>query len=137
MDCTSISNKKELEKAVAEIGDWETLCENLGVRKSVINNLRYSNKQTGRRKSECLQAYLDTDQACWEKVVMVVSEHPFNNRRLANSIANTYYGKEYSNIVRKGMTLAHCRCVCVCLLVHMHGCMWMCACMCECVMDDT
>ena len=118
MDCTSISNKKELEKAVAEIGDWETLCENLEVWKSVINNLRYSNKQTGRRKSECLQAYLDTDQACWEKVVMVVSEHPFNNRRLANSIANTYYGKEYSNIVRKGMTLAHCRCVCVFACAH-------------------
>ena len=30
VDCISISNKKELEKAVAEIGDWETLCENLG-----------------------------------------------------------------------------------------------------------
>ena len=38
--CHLISNKQELGKAVAEIGDWETLCENLGVEKAVINALR-------------------------------------------------------------------------------------------------
>ena len=61
-----ISNKQELEKAVAEIGDWESLCENLGTLKAVINELRFSDKQTGRKKNECLEAYLDTDSACWE-----------------------------------------------------------------------
>ena len=134
MDCTSISDKQELEKAVAEIGDWETLCENLGVPKSVINGLRYSNKQTTRKKSDCLEAYLDTDEACWEKVVTVVAEHPFNNRRLAKRITDTYYGQDHSSIMKEGRNLIICVSVCVCLCMCMvHECMWICACVHECV----
>ena len=129
VDCTSISDKQELEKAVAEIGDWETLCENLGVPNSVINGLRYSNKQTTRKKSDCLEAYLDTDEACWQKVVMVVAEHPFNKRRLAKRIANTYYGKDYSSIIKEGRNLAHYKCKYVYLLVHIHVCIRGCICM--------
>ena len=94
-----ISKKRELEKAVAEIGDWETLCENLGVPKAVISGLRFSDKQIGRKKNECLEAYLDTDNACWEQVVKVVAEFPFHNKRLARQIANKQ-NVDYSSVVK-------------------------------------
>ena len=73
---------------MAEIGDWETLCENLGVPKAVLSELRFSDKQTGRRKSECLEAYVNTDKACWEHVVKVIADFPFHNKRLARQIAD-------------------------------------------------
>ena len=73
---------------MAEIGDWETLCENLGVPKAVLNELRFSDKQTGRKKSECLEAYVNTDKACWEQVVKVIADFPFHNKRLARQIAD-------------------------------------------------
>ena len=93
-----ISKKQELEMAVAEIGDWDNLCENLGAPKAVINGIRFSDKQTGRKKNECLEAYLDTDNACWEQVVKVVAEFPFLNKRLARQIANKQ-NVNYSSVV--------------------------------------
>ena len=94
--CQSISKKQELEKAVAEIGDWETLCENLGAPKAVINELRSSSMQDGKKKSRCLEAYIDTDEACWEQVVEVIADHPFRNKRLARQIADKH-GVHYSS----------------------------------------
>ena len=93
--CHSISKKQELEKAVAEIGDWETLCENLRVPIAKINELISSSMENGKKKSRCLQAYLDTGKACWEKVVEVVADHPFYNNRLARQIADNH-GVHYS-----------------------------------------
>ena len=84
---------------MAEIGDWESLCENLGVPKAVLNELRFSDKQRGRKKSGCLEAYLDTDNACWEQVVKVVADHPFHNKRLARKIA-TDHGVDYSSVIK-------------------------------------
>ena len=86
-----ISKKQELEKAVAEIGDWDSLCENLGVEKAVINELRSSSMENGKKKSRCLEAYLNTDKACWERVVEVVADYPFYNKRLARQIADNHY----------------------------------------------
>ena len=94
--CLSISKKRELEKAVAEIGDWEPLCENLGTPKAVINELRSSSMQDGKKKSRCLEAYVDTDEACWEQVVKVVADYPFHNKRLARQIADNH-GIHYSS----------------------------------------
>ena len=91
--------KQELEKAVAEIGDWETLCENLGVPKAVINGLHFSDKQMTRKKIDCLQAYLNTDKPCWEKLVQVVAEGPFHNKRLARDIANNQ-NVDYSSVFK-------------------------------------
>ena len=86
--CRSISSKQKLEKAVAEIGNWETLCENLGVEKDVINRLHYViDPHNTIKKSKCLEAYLNTGRACWEQVVKVVADYPFNNARLAREIA--------------------------------------------------
>ena len=87
--CHSISNKQQLGKAVAEIGDWETLCDNLGVEKAVINRLRnLIDTDSTIKKSRCLEAYLDTGGACWEQVVKVVADYPFYNARLAKKIAH-------------------------------------------------
>ena len=87
MDCHRISTTQALQKAVAEIGDWESLCEYLEVPTPVMNGLRYSNKLDERKKSECLQAYFNSGQVCWEEVVKVVADHPFYNKRLAIKIA--------------------------------------------------
>ena len=76
---------------MAEIGDWESLCENLGVPKAVVNGLISSSMENGKKKSRCLQAYVDTGEACWEKVVEVVADHPFYNNRLARQIADSHY----------------------------------------------
>ena len=98
--CHLISNKQELGKAVAEIGDWETLCENLGVEKAVINALHYVIDPDNKiKKSRCLEAYLNTGRACWEQVVKVVADHPFYNAKLARSIAHTQH-IDCSTIVR-------------------------------------
>ena len=98
--CHSVSNKQELEKAVAEIGNWETLCENLGVEKAVVNRLRNMiDTDSTIKKSRCLEAYLDTGRACWEQVVKVVADYPFYNARLANNIADMQY-IDYSTIVK-------------------------------------
>ena len=98
--CHLISNKQELGKAVAEIGDWETLCENLGVEKAVINALHYVIDPDNKiKKCRCLEAYLNTGRACWEQVVKVVADYPFYNARLARNIAHMQH-IDYSTIVR-------------------------------------
>ena len=73
---------------MAEIGDWEALCENLGVQKAVLSDLR--NTENTDKKRRCLEAYLNTDNACWEHVVKVVKDHPFYNSRVAKEIENMY-----------------------------------------------
>ena len=75
MGCTRISKKQELDKAVAEIGDWEALCEHLGTPQTKLNELRFSTMDVRTKKSRCLEAYLDTGKACWEHVVKVVVEY--------------------------------------------------------------
>ena len=99
VDCHKISKKRELEKAVAEIGDWEVLCENLGVPSPVLQGLRYDNIQNSMKKTRCLEAYLNTGTACWETVVEVVADVPFYNKRVAKEIADKY-GVDYSKYVK-------------------------------------
>ena len=97
--CTCISKLQELEKAVAELGDWEALCGNLGVDRAVLGYLRHMiNTDNTEKKRRCLEAYIDTDKACWEKVVKVVADHPFSNARIARQIKAHYdlYGVGYS-----------------------------------------
>ena len=100
VSCHSISKKQELERAVADIGDWETLCEYLDVPKHVINRLHFSNKQDQRKKSECLEVYFNSGKDCWEQVVKVVADFPFENKRLAKKIADRH-GIDYSNTIIK------------------------------------
>ena len=98
VSCHSISSKQELEKAVAEIGNWEAMCERLGVHKAVLNGLRNIIDTDGTiKKSRCLEAYLNMGNACWEQVVKVVADYPFYNLKLAKEIAATH-GIDYSRI---------------------------------------
>ena len=97
--CTSISKVQELEKAVAEIGDWEALCGNLGVDRAILSDLRHMiNTENTEKKRRCLEAYINTGKACWEKVAKVVADHPFSNTRIARQIKAHYdlHGVGYS-----------------------------------------
>ena len=88
--CTSIAKKQELVKAVQEIGYWEALCEYLGTPQTMLKELRFSTMDDRIKKSRCLEAYLDTGEACWEHVVKVVAEYPIDNKRVAKEIADTH-----------------------------------------------
>ena len=89
--CTSILRRQELDRAVAEIGDWEALCEYLGVHEAILNNLRdLINTDNTVKKHRCLEAYINTGRACWEHVVEVVADYPFYNARLTKEIANMH-----------------------------------------------
>ena len=97
--CHSILRVQELDKAVAEIGEWEPLCENLGAPVPVVNQLRSDSIPPGSKKRQCLKGYIDLGTACWETVVQVVADHPFYNKKLAKKIADDN-GIDYSTIVR-------------------------------------
>ena len=63
---------------------------NLGVKSTTMNELKNSNKDVKSKKRECLQAYFDTGEACWEKVVRAIINYPINNKRLAKEIVGKY-----------------------------------------------
>jgi len=102
VSCHSISKNQELEQAVAEIGNWETLCDYLEVPKPVLNDLRFANMENTEKKRRCLEAYIDTGKACWEKVVQVVAGHPIHKPRIAKEIA-VQHGVDYRSIVKDEM----------------------------------
>ena len=80
---------------MAKIGEWETLCEYLGVQKAILNNLRDMNTENTAKKHKCLEAYIDTGKACWETVVEIITEYPFYRKKLAEEIANMHcYSKD-------------------------------------------
>ena len=63
--CCSVTSKQELQKAVAEIGNWKTSCEHLGVYKAVLNGLDNIIDTAGTlKKSRSLEAYLNMSTAC-------------------------------------------------------------------------
>jgi len=100
VNCHSIWTTQEVENALADIGDWEPLCENLGAPKPVLNQLRHDSIHIGLKKKRCLEAYFNSNKnACWETVVQVVAGHPFYNRRLAEKIADEN-GIDYSSIAK-------------------------------------
>ena len=81
---------------MAEIGDWEALCGNLGVPRAVLSDLQNMiNTENRVKKHRCLEAYINTGNACWEHVVKVVDDYPFYNARLAKEIA-VMHGVGYS-----------------------------------------
>ena len=59
--------------------------------KAVLSNLcDMINTDNTVKKRRCLEAYINTGKACWEKIVKVVDDHPFYNARLAEEIANMH-----------------------------------------------
>ena len=97
MYCHQIQSNQDLYKSLAEIGWWEALCENLGVEAAILNNLRYAQMKDEKKKRECLQAFYNQGDVCWESVVKVVKDDPFYNRVLAKRIAERY-GVDLSTI---------------------------------------
>ena len=93
----SITELQELDNAVSEIGEWEILCEYLGVPKAVLIELRSMiNTENRVKKHRCLEAYINTDKACWETVVEVIA-NSFHNTRVAKEIARDHmHGVGYS-----------------------------------------
>ena len=83
---------------MAEIGDWDILCEYLGVDEAIISNLHSMiNTDNTIKKHRCLKAYINLGKACWETVVKVVADHPFHNARVAKEIAQDHmHGVGYS-----------------------------------------
>ena len=80
------------------IGDWEGLCGNLGVVKSVMEELCFSHEMAlSSKRSRCLEAYYDSGEAVWEKVVEALCELSSPKKKQAKSIAHKY-GVEYSCI---------------------------------------
>ena len=88
--CNVILTKQDLLRELASIADWETLCENLLVPDAVLSTLRPMSLPNEMKKKRCLEAYLNTDNACWEQLVKVVADHPFYNEKLSKKIANKY-----------------------------------------------
>ena len=98
VSCHRISKSQELERAVAEVGNWESLCDQLEVPKEVLSDLRFANMENIVKKNRCLEAYFNTGNACWETVVRVVASHPIHNPRVAMEIAAAH-GLDYRSIV--------------------------------------
>ena len=99
VSCHVISKSQELERAVEEVGNWESLCGHLEVPRAVLSDLRFANMEGIMKKKRCLEAYFDTGKACWETVVQVVASHPIRNPRVAMEIAAAH-GLDYHSIVK-------------------------------------
>ena len=83
---------------MSEIGEWEILCEYLQIPEDDLIDLRSMiNTENRLKKHRCLKAYINTGKACWETVVEVVANHPFDNARVATEIARVHmHGVGYS-----------------------------------------
>ena len=92
-------DKLHLFSDLSEIGKWESLCTLLGVKDSIMNDLRESTQSVTLKKQDCLTSYYQSGDADWQKVVVVVANYPFENTKLACDIA-----KKRMNWSRK-----HCR----------------------------
>ena len=96
MICQSILKIQELEAALAEIGEWEMLCEKLWLPQATLDELHSVQMPSAVKKRRCLEAFLCTGHACWETVVKVVADS--YSKKLAMQIADKY-SVDYSWIV--------------------------------------
>ena len=84
-----IKNKLHLFAALSEVGNWESLCTNLGVSDSLMEALRFSDKNNMLKKEECLKHFYNDDPD-WGHVVNTVAEFPISNPTLACKIAKKF-----------------------------------------------
>ena len=88
---TTIQDIKKLREAILEpIGSWQMLCESLGVKEGIIDEIRYSVEQPVIKKSNCLAAYYKNGEATWEEVILAVARYPLNNLNLAKKLAHDH-----------------------------------------------
>ena len=122
-NCHEIKSSQDLHKALAEIGNWEALCANLGVEEAVLDGLRYAQLQHDGKKRRCLQSFYQQGTICWETVINVLTENPFYNRRLANWIAKEY-GVEQPDEERPEKRKLFLPCLSVCLSAGLSVCLY-------------
>ena len=89
-DSFPIESQNDLFSATNEVGNWVSLCTNLGVNDAIMNRLKYSTREDILKKHECLTNYFRNSQPRWNDVVMVVAESPIDNISLACKIAKKY-----------------------------------------------
>ena len=95
---TAISSARALDQALQDIGDWDALCTNLGVRTATMSALRYEHYAVPTKKTHCLTAFHNCDveegtEVNWESVVRTVQEYPISNKRVAKKIAQDHLEK--------------------------------------------
>ena len=95
------SDKLELMRAVADIGNWLGLCQSLKIVKNTIEELKFSEKHLKYKKSDCLDAYFNKGEAAWEDVVLAVAQYPVNEVELARNIAHRYLHEPNLAIILK------------------------------------
>ncbi len=86
----AITSVKQLNLMLEDIGNWEALCLNLGVRTGVIDGLRHSRLPVSSMKLQCIEAYVNDGDATWEEVRTAVTLYPILNSNVASKIARKY-----------------------------------------------
>jgi len=77
-----------LLKELKDIGDWESLCTYLNVKRAIMAQLEHNPPHNPKKK--CLSAYLDSGDGNWKEVVRVICGDPFYNIAIGKRIAHKY-----------------------------------------------
>ncbi len=85
-----VTSVKELNLMLEDVGNWEALCVNLGIRTGIIEELKYSRLEVSVIKLRCVQAYVNNGDATWEEVKLAVTLYPIQNSNIANKIKQKY-----------------------------------------------
>ena len=96
----TVESMQDLAKMLTDIGNWEALCTNLGVRQAVMSELIYSPLDVNIKKKRCLQSYFNSGRAHWEEVIAAVVGPGIFNERVAKRIADKY-SLDYKAILDK------------------------------------
>ena len=86
----TVESVQDLVKMLSDIGNWEALCTNLGVRQAVMSELIHSPLEPSIKKKRCLESYFDSGHAHWEEVIAAVVGPGIFNERVAKKIADKY-----------------------------------------------
>ena len=89
-DVHPVTSVKALFSMLEDIGNWEALCVNLGIRSGLIDELRHSRLEVSVMKLRCIEAYFNTGEATWEDVVLAVTLYPIMNTMVANRITQKH-----------------------------------------------
>ncbi len=86
----AITDTQELYIILEDIGNWEALCVNLGVREGFINELRYSKLEVSVLKLRCIETYVKAGTATWEDVIWAIKLYPIQSTKTAKKIEEKY-----------------------------------------------
>ena len=87
---TGIEKFNNLRRSIEKIGNWQSLCRNLGMNEADMDRIMNERYTELLKKDECLKSYFNSNKAYWEEVAIAVARPPFNNKRLAETIAEKH-----------------------------------------------